>query len=605
VGLACVDPRAAKAPTSTTDLASVASRQATTNSALFSSEKPQPAGSPAADQPSALAVQSGAAVYPERLRNNAAAARKSVFCRIVLPQGARRVRALPVAWVPAAASALGVLALFALVVALRWRSHVSNVDDYLYALQTRQYLDALGDGPGALVRAWRMFGSNSPLVPMLALPVATVSTSPNALILVQALPLIVLLGSCRTLLRDLGLGGPASWVVAAAITTLPPVMGYAAMYHFAVAAAACTALAAAAYVRSDRLARRGPSLVVGLAVGLLSLTRVVAPVYVAALCVPLFVDVVVGKADRARRMRNAGWAALLGAVVAAPWWLATGRAAVDYLVSAGYGNTVFTHHGSRLSILADRLRWTATETGWLLAILLVALLLWTLVCVVRRVEGWRPLAWLLATSTLGVVLLGSSSNSGTAFALPFVVLSACAASAGALHMGNPGRKAVIGGSAAALVAPVLALVGLVPEVSVNDRPLWQERIPAIQQAWDALGCHCRLPNTDALSRDVLDVIGRQPTLIGRDDAVLNAEGLRYHAVEQDSLASLAAPPDGRTVTPRLLSSVRYVLGGTTFGSYHPGINPIGLFVGLRAAHFHPVYTKRLSRGNTIVVWAAR
>jgi hypothetical protein len=530
---------------------------------------------------------------------------QSVSCRLVLAQGARRVRALLVAWVPAAASALVVLALFGLVVALRWRSHVSNVDDYLYALQTRQYLDAFGDGPRALVRAWRTFGTNSPLVPMLALPVAAVSTSPQALILVQALPLAVLLGSCRTLLRDLGLGRRASWFVAAAITALPPVMGYAAMYHFAVAAAACTALAAAAYVRSDRLVRRGPSLVVGLALGLLSLTRVVAPVYVAALCVPLLVDVLVGKADRARRMRNAGWAALLAAVVAAPWWLATGRGAVDYLVSAGYGDTVFTHHGSRLSILADRLRWTATETGWLLALPLVALLAWTLVCVLRRVQGWRSLALLLATSALGIVLLGSSSNNGTAFALPFVVLSACAAAAGVLHMRNPVRAAVIGGSAAALVAPLLALVGVVPKVSVNGRPLWQERTPAIQEAWDALGCHCRLPDTDALSREVLDVIGRQPTLIGRDDAVLNPQGLRYNAAERNSLASLAAPPDGRTVTPGLLSSVRYVLSGTTFGPYHPGVNPIGLFLALRAAHFHPVYGKQLSRGNAVMVWAAR
>ncbi len=203
----------------------------------------------------------------------------------------RSVTALPPASVAGAVSAVAVLGLFAVVVALRWESHFANVDDYLYALQTREYRDALGADPRDLLHAWRMFGSNSPLIPMLALPVAAVSASPHALILVQVLPLVLLLGSTRSLLRALGITPSASWFTAAAIATLPPVMGYAAMYHFGLAAAACATLAAAAYARSERLAHLRPALLLGLAVGLLALTRVVAPVYVAALCVPLVVDV--------------------------------------------------------------------------------------------------------------------------------------------------------------------------------------------------------------------------------------------------------------------------------------------------------------------------
>src|SRR5918992_2407174 len=94
----------------------------------------------------------------------------------------------------------GVAAVFGVIVLLRWQEGFSNVDDYLYAIQTQTYFDALPN-PRDLIDAWRAHGSNTPAVPMMALPLAAVSTSPHLLVLVQLIPLLVLVAGGR---RPLG-----------------------------------------------------------------------------------------------------------------------------------------------------------------------------------------------------------------------------------------------------------------------------------------------------------------------------------------------------------------------------------------------------------------
>ena len=64
--------------------------------------------------------------------------------------------------------------MFGAILAVRWHAHYANVDDYLYALQTRAYVDAFGLDPVPLVHAWEAYGTNTPLIPMLALPIAAI-----------------------------------------------------------------------------------------------------------------------------------------------------------------------------------------------------------------------------------------------------------------------------------------------------------------------------------------------------------------------------------------------------------------------------------------------
>lgn len=502
---------------------------------------------------------------------------------------------------PAALVAIGVVvATFAAMALLRWHDGLSNVDDYLYATQTRAYFDAL-PSPGSLIDAWRAYGSNTPLFPTLALPLAAFDTSPDWLVLAQLVPLLVLVASVRSLLGSLGLSPRAAWAGAAGIGLLAPVMSYASMVHFGVAAAACAALALAAYARSDRLARTRPALVFGLALGLLAVSRVMAPVYVVAVVVPVAVDVLAG-VDRAR-LRGAALAAVAGAVVAAPWWLASGGIAWDYLTSAGYGESFATREASRPEIARERLDWTADESGWLLSVVLVLLLVQAAVCLRRRTEGWRVLACVLGACVVGMAFLATSSNAGTAFALPFVVLGACAALAGAARLRAPLWSGALAACVAAVVLPALAMLGVLPAASVAGQPLWNERIPSFAQARAALGCSsCEAPDTDDLHRDVARIVGGAPTLVARADAVLNPEGLRHFGAVR-----IAAPATAGTVTARDLAGVRSVISGATWAPYiAPPADRVAFADLLLRSGFRQVFARRLSReGNSVVVWERR
>jgi 4-amino-4-deoxy-L-arabinose transferase-like glycosyltransferase len=501
-----------------------------------------------------------------------------------------RVRRAP------ALAALFTLALLAGVLALRWSADFSNVDDYLYARQTEDYLETFGP---SLFGTWRDYGQNTPLVPMLALPVAIFDTSPDALVLVQVVPLIVLLLSVGSILASLGVGPRLRWVAAAAIATLPPLLAYAAMYHFGLAATALTALAAAAYLRSERLRRRRPALLLGLALGLLALTRVMAPVYVVALAAAIAVDVV--RTPTRRRMRNAALATAVAALVAAPWWLVAGPTAIDYLTTAGYGESQFTSEGSRLDIAGRRFTWTATELGWLLAGVLAALTAWAAVAAVRRQPGWRAAAWLLGASAAGFVALATSSNAGTGFALPLVALLGCAAVWGLGLMPPLARGVATAATLAAVVLAGLALFEVLEPADVDGRALWQVGTPGLSQARAALACDCDPPASDALADRVLGVVGERPTMLARGDALLNAEGLRFRA-EQDGREATLLPPPARPA-PAELDEVDFVVAGQTLAPYG-AVDSIALALSLRAARFRPVLRRRLSERNEVIVWAS-
>lgn len=487
------------------------------------------------------------------------------------------------------------------MLAVRWDAGFSNVDDYLYARQTEDYLESLGMGAQAVVDTVKAHGQNAPLVPLLALPVAAVDSSPDWLVVVQLVPLVVLLLSTRSILASLGAGPRLRWFGAAAIAALPPIVAYAGMYHFGLAATALTALAAAAYLRSDRLRRQRPALLLGLALGLLALTRVVAPVYVAALAAAISVDAYADPNGRARRIRNGARAAAVAAVVAAPWWIVAGPTAVDYLTTAGYGESPFTSDGSRLDIAARRFEHTADELGWVVALVLAGLTAWTAVAAIRRRPGWRPAAWLLGVSAAGFAVLATSGNAGTAFALPLVVLLSCAAVWGVRQLPRAAALLAAAAAVAAFAVSALALFEAIGEAEVDGRPLWQVGTPGLSQARAALGCDCDPPSSDAVADRVLAAVGGGPVMLARSDAVLNAESLRYRAERDDREVEVVPPPGA--VTPAALGRAEHVVFGRTPGPYQ-SVDALALTLSLRAARFRPVLRLRFSPVNDATVWAA-
>jgi hypothetical protein len=373
-------------------------------------------------------------------------------------------------------------------------------------------------------------------------------------------------------------------------------------------------------VASDRLRRIGPAIGLGAALGLLSLSRVVAVVYLAALAVPLAVDLATDRTDGQRRCRGGLLALGIGLAIALPWWLTAGPDAWHYLSDAGYGDgSVFTRGWALPHRLASRLTWTADESGWLIALTTAAVFVAASVTAVIRharhrrgrdeSEGDPDRAVILvaAVVVLGMLLLGTSSNAGTAFALPMFVLAAgvgVAVATSVLRDADRRRRfgAVLAGGVLLLVT-VGAVFLPEPPPAISGRRLWLSETPVRSQVKAALGCHCALPDQARINEDISDVIGDQPTLLLRDDAVVNAESLRFAGRRRGVPVDLVAPAGGPLPDRNLLASVRYVLAGTTAVPY------LGIDLGRAAelldeAGFRVVLELNLSPSNRVAVYAA-
>lgn len=469
---------------------------------------------------------------------------------------------------------------------LRLTSGFDNVDDYLYARQTHRYLESLTSSQLGIVTAWKEFAQNSPLVPALATPLAALDPSPSTLVLVQLPFLLGLLVGVAVLLRHLGLTGRTRWVAAVAVTVLPPVLTYTAMLNFALAATTCTVGALAAYLSSDRLRRRRPTLVLGALFGLLVLSRVVALVYLAALVAGMVLDVLLDRTDAAPRLRNALLGAVPAAVLAAPWWLTAGRTAWRYLRTAGYGDTVFTRQASLLDRELSRMRIITDETG----LLLVVLVLLGVVLVLVRPQRAGLLAAGIGLLTL--LLLGTSSNAGTAFGLPAVVLLAAVGATGLARLRAVGVAAAIG----ALTVAVAVFIQTTPP-TVDRHPLWLSGTPGTAQADAALGCTCAPKDLPALNRSVVDLTAGQPVLILRADAVLNPESLRFAG--PIDLRGPSGPLDAAAV-----QGIPFVLAGTTNASYL-GTDLGSAPAALTTLGYQPVLSRQLSATNAVVLYRKR
>ena len=159
-----------------------------------------------------------------------------------------------------------------------------------------------------------------------------------------------------------------------------------------------------------------------------------AIVYVIPLVAVVGIDLLIDISKNGDALRKPALFALATTLVlAGPWWLVSGHTAFHYLQNAGYQpSSGYTSRGGALnaSTIIQRVRWTVSELGWgeswALAIALLAAL-WLLV---RHRHTLKLTAlWILAIWTLLTMLvLSTSSNSGTAYSLPvnviFIMLAA-------------------------------------------------------------------------------------------------------------------------------------------------------------------------------------
>src|SRR5262249_42468253 len=209
---------------------------------------------------------------------------------------------------------------------------------------------------------------------------------------------LMLLASGSWLLARLWVGPWEATFIGFAAAANQAVLGWALMLNFTVATCAFSLWAIAAYLRSEGFQRLNWSLVAGLSIGLLLLSRSIAPIYAAALALVILVDLL--RRHRASWL-NGALALLVAFAVAAPWWLISGPTAIHYLTTAGYQpSSGFARSGARLtpSAILDRVRWTTSDLGAVQSVILLAAPLLLLALRWRRLPGaWIVGGWMFLT----------------------------------------------------------------------------------------------------------------------------------------------------------------------------------------------------------------
>jgi hypothetical protein len=578
-----------------------------------------------------------------------------------------RVKRRAASWYwPVAAMLLLTAAAWVPLYLQRRRAHLPNVDDYLYALMSLRLAHA--GSIGNFVHDFLHTGQTAPLVLLFSAPGAVHGV--DGAVALQ-LPLLLLLAGGAWFLARIWVGPWPAALIGLAAATNQAVIGWSVMVHFSVTASACCLWMLAAYLRSEGFQNWRWALLTGASVGLLLLSRSLAPVYVAPFVVVALIDVV-----RRRRLPWAqiGAALAVAVAVAGPWWLVSGGDALHYLRSSGYqASSGLTDTGAHLSLhsLLARVRWTLGDLGTLQALILLAA---PLIAVAhrRRMPGAVVVAsWLGLT----LVVLATSSNIGTGFGLPLIAVAitlggalvfrrepqqTTAAEAGrdteqpapsayTVATRNPSswkRRTLL--TTAILALTLLVVILLVAAVAKNARPdlswplaafavlfvgalmtfrsiaavvviaivavgiaaqlfgetsQWWLGVPyrrmALQNANGA-----KLPNIDAVHRQVAHAIVGRTTLLVRDDDFLNGNGLNYTAATEHLDQRLISAPFGDAQAGvRELADAQLLIAGTSPAPYHDYAKTV------EAAAERDGWTKIRSWspacGNTIDLWARK
>ena len=484
-------------------------------------------------------------------------------------------------------------AVWVLLFVARVQAHQINVDDYLYADVARSLF-----WHGNFVSSFLHTGTTSPLVPTLAAPGADIGGVYGAMTV--ELPFFLMLVAGSFFLARLWLSPLAAMVAALVVALNEDVSSYAVMLHFAVPTAAALVWAFASYLRSRHLQDWKWSLLFGVAIAAMLLSRSMAVVYVVPLVAVAGIDVMIDifKNGHARRL-PALCAVATTLVLAGPWWLVSGHATIHYLQSAGYQpSSGYTSRGGALNTttVLQRVKWTLAELGWGESWALAIALLAALWLVVRHRHSlklaslWIPAIWVLLTS----LILSSSSNQGTAYGLPVIVILIMLAAA---ILGQMSWRMLP--TLGVVLAGILAF-GLVAEV-VNTTGSWWPEAPYRGEVIAAGGT--KSTNVDLLTQQVQRLIGSAPTLVAQDSATLNSNGLRWNAgLPSKPLLLAPSTPDGTRVAIRELARVNMVITGTTLWSYLPLVNQGAVESSALRDGFHAIRVWLVGQDQSFVVW---
>jgi 4-amino-4-deoxy-L-arabinose transferase-like glycosyltransferase len=385
-----------------------------------------------------------------------------------------------------------------------------------------------------------------------------------------------------------------SWAVVAAfaVSAIPAVTDYTRLYHFAVPATACMTAALWALVRSNGLRRVGWASAFGLFVALTLLSRTMTVAYLPGLALAAGTQLLVEPSEIRVRIRNAAIAAGTVGLVAGPWYLRNARSVYDLFAGSGYGEGA-AQFGHRYSV-ASWGYWTKEarlDLSYLGLPLAAALLVFFGVALAyhltrpgRRIGLSRPLTVraagvlaLLLVVLEGYLVLTSSRNEGTAFALPWlpalVVLGVIAV---ASVRARPVRVALAGVLVVLSLAAILsksgwieplakartaAIPGFGTVIVTNGRGIIQTEVagdgydpgpatqplPALHRRWLPLAREVvgwSLRRADRRGEQLHLTLGLDDRIFGNSRLILAAQLWFHRFLPVDYLSSF---PDGDTV----------------------------------------------------------
>jgi Dolichyl-phosphate-mannose-protein mannosyltransferase len=292
-----------------------------------------------------------------------------------------------------------------------------------------------GGGPTDLVDTVLSQDLQAPLLPFTAVPFNLVFGDGVNASLAAELPFYALL-----VFATYGLGRrllPSWWAALAAgcVAGIPLALDYTRIFHFSVPAAAMFTAALWALLRTDRMSSRRWAIATGVLLGLTLLSRTMTIAYLPGFVAAATVLALVGVERRRERLVNLALSLGIGAIIAAVWYLPNRHSIGAYLLHYGYGAESGSY-GASHSVLSIAY-WTAEARALiadlylpLASVLLIALI----AAAVSAINGPRPrvtrgdlIAWLATAPAVlllvvieGYLVLSSSRNQGTAFALPWL-----------------------------------------------------------------------------------------------------------------------------------------------------------------------------------------
>jgi len=356
-------------------------------------------------------------------------------------EGSPDVAPQQLAWARTAGALVAGIVFVTLVLHVVWlerfrHGYVTEWDESGYMQFSLSNFDALHDQGlwtfAKTVAGRETYGPLLPFVTSLAYPIVGRGVFGGLLVL----PLFFagLVGAAFALSRQLV---SDSWAVVAAlaVAAIPAVTDYTRLFHFALPATACMTAALWALVRSDGLRRVGWAVAFGLFVALTLLARTMTVAYVPGLALAAGTHLLVGGPELRFRIRNLAIASGTALLVAGPWYIRNARSIYDDLVGSGYGEGAVTY-GRHYPIASwgywtKELRIILSDIGLPLAGALFLCFGVALAYLVARHMGRigpsRPLsaraAGVLALVLVvldGYLVLTSSRNEGTGFALPWL-----------------------------------------------------------------------------------------------------------------------------------------------------------------------------------------